>query len=146
MKRVKPSGSLKSRTESMAEPFLNLTVAKLEQPAKEGFLHKNGEKRWFVLKDSRLYYFKNKDAKTPLQGTIELDASVVIDKKKDDKKHGFDITVHDGRNFQLRAHDEQEKEAWIGAIEKEAAKTPAPAKAENDEKPKEHEKGPKFST
>lgn len=151
MKKVKPSGSIKSRSESKAEPFLNMTVAKVEQPVKEGFLHKNGEKRWFALKDSRLYYFKNKDAKTPLQGTIELDASTVIDKTADAKKHGFDITVHEGRVFHLRAHDEEEKTAWIEAIEKEAAKVPAPAKpADNGEKAAadaagKHEKGTQIS-
>jgi hypothetical protein len=138
MKSRKPSGSIKGRTESLAQPFLNMTVAKLEQPEKEGFLQKNGDKRWFVLKDSRLYYFKNKDAQTPLQGTIELDTATAIDKKDGDKKHGFDVTVHDGKAFQLRAHDEQDKEAWIGAIEKAAAKTPAPAPVA-----KENDKGTK---
>lgn len=132
MKSRKHSGSIKNRSESLAQPFLNMTVAKVEQPEKEGFLHKNGEKRWFALKDSRLYYFKNKDAHTPLQGVIELDAATVIDKKEGDKKHGFDVTPHDAKAFQLRAHDEQDKEAWIAAIEKAAAKTPAAAAKESD--------------
>jgi RAC serine/threonine-protein kinase len=93
-------------------------------PKKEGFLTKEGggfkswKKRWFVLNNGGLSYYKGKGDTDPL-GVIALTSAGRIqptDRKKKTHAHGFEIPTP-ARTFYLCAESETDKHAWIEAIE-----------------------------
>jgi len=108
---------------------------------KEGFLTKEGgsfkswKKRWFVLKDGGLSYYKDKKDTDEALGVISLATAgriQSIDRKK--KVNGFEIPTP-SRTFYLSAESETEKQHWIEALEK--AKEAA---SKTEKKLKEEEK------
>jgi hypothetical protein len=107
----------------MADPKLQISVASLSPPDKEGFLTKQGgsiktwRRRWFVLKAKKLYYFKSK-SDNEATGIIELEAdSFVRDERDKDKKRRFMFSVGTSRRvFFMHADTEQEMKGWIDAI------------------------------
>jgi len=116
------SGGLKKLKD--ADKLKEVKIENLDPPDKDGLLVKQGgsrktwNKRWFVLKDGVLYYFKNKSKFAPLKGTIRLQAnSLVEDAKGVKKKFAFQVTVM-GRVFVIRALEEKAKQEWIDAIAK----------------------------
>lgn len=92
---------------------------------KEGFLTKEGgsfkswKKRWFVLRDNGLAYYKAKaDADMEPLGLISLTTAgriQPIDRKK--KANGFEIPTP-SRTFYLSAESDVEKSAWIEGLER----------------------------
>eukprot|EP00008_Paramoeba_atlantica_P012335 CAMPEP_0201477746 /NCGR_PEP_ID=MMETSP0151_2-20130828/2717_1 /ASSEMBLY_ACC=CAM_ASM_000257 /TAXON_ID=200890 /ORGANISM="Paramoeba atlantica, Strain 621/1 / CCAP 1560/9" /LENGTH=784 /DNA_ID=CAMNT_0047858573 /DNA_START=230 /DNA_END=2584 /DNA_ORIENTATION=+ len=97
------------------------------QQWKEGFLVKRGGirhnwlKRWFMLRDEFLFYYEAKDGSHYLRGKIPLYGVTVeeVDKKKSpNQSHQFFFNVStSGRVFQLAAEAEEERKAWIRAIQ-----------------------------
>jgi cytohesin len=116
----------------LAETFFN--------PEREGWLTKEGgkhrskHKRWFILKDSVLYYFKNSSAHDDeLIGSIPLDFLKVRDASQ---QNGFEIYIENGvikawkkdsdnkvvkgnhNRYLLMAQNPEEKAEWMKCIEK----------------------------
>lgn len=93
---------------------------------KEGYFSKAGgklalfRKRWFVLKQEGLYYFKtNKDLKKP-QGVIPL--SMVIDVlivSEDDRKHSFLFNIISvKKTFPCKCETHDDLREWVSEIRK----------------------------
>jgi len=83
---------------------------------KEGGGFKSWKKRWFVLKEGTLSYYKAK-GDTEALGVVSLATAgriQVTDRKK--KANGFEIPTP-SRTFYLSADSEAERQAWIDAIE-----------------------------
>lgn len=107
----------------MADPKLQISVASLNPPDREGFLTKQGgsiktwRRRWFVLKGKRLVYFKSK-TDVEATGIIELEAdSFVRDERDKDKKRKFMFSVGTSRRvFFMFSDTEAEMTSWINAI------------------------------
>ena len=110
------------------------------QPDKTGFLikeggkHKSKHKRWFILNDSNLYYFKNQSDKE-LIGSIPLENLQVEDRSVPSKaNYTFEIVSKNGiikawkkdqegrpvpgnhYSYKLTAPNLHEKDDWIKAI------------------------------
>lgn len=93
-----------------------MTISKEGYLTKEGGSFKSWKKRWFVLKDCNLAYYKQKGETEPL-GVISLSHAGRIqstDRKK--KAHGFEIPTP-SRTFYLSADTETEKQSWMDALE-----------------------------
>lgn len=107
----------------MTDPKLQISVLSLNPPDKDGFLTKQGgsiktwRRRWFVLKDKKLVYFKTK-TDVEATGIIELEAdSFVRDERDKDKKRKFMFSVGTSRRvFFMHADTETEMQQWITAI------------------------------
>lgn len=107
----------------MADPKLQISVASLSPADKDGFLTKQGgsiktwRRRWFVLKNKKLVYFKSKQD-NEATGIIELEAdSFVRDERDKDKKRRFMFSVGTSRRvFFMHADTEKEMKEWIEAI------------------------------
>ncbi|KXJ21644.1 Cytohesin-1 [Exaiptasia diaphana] len=103
---------------------------------KEGGLHKTWKKRYFILKDNCLYYFKNVGDREP-RGIIPLENLQVREVNDAKKKYCFEIFSADNSSGLIKAcktdsegkvveghHDvyricaasEEERETWIGCI------------------------------
>jgi len=99
---------------------------------KEGGSFKSWKKRWFVLKDCELSYYKQKGDE--LLGTISLATSgttQATDRKK--KANGFEIPTP-SRTFYLSAETENERKEWIDAIEQNKERSSKKKKTETEEK------------
>lgn len=103
---------------------------------KEGGLHKSWRKRYFILKDNCLYYFKNIGDREP-RGIIPLENLQVREVQDARRKYCFEIYSADNSSGNIKAcktdsegkvveghHDvyricavsEEERETWIGCI------------------------------
>lgn len=103
---------------------------------KEGGLHKSWRKRYFILKDNCLYYFKNVGDREP-RGIIPLENLQVREVQDARRKYCFEIYSADNSSGLIKAcktdsegkvveghHDvyricavsEEEREIWIGCI------------------------------
>ncbi|EFA81611.1 protein serine/threonine kinase [Heterostelium album PN500] len=96
----------------------------LANPDKEGFLVKEGhvirswKKRYFILKDGLIYYFKHQSDPEPT-GMIPVIGSTIKRLGETERRFTFQI-IHNHDLFPLltiQARDETECEAWIHAIE-----------------------------
>lgn len=90
----------------------------VENAAVSGWLSKRGElnrawqQRWCVLVDATLWYFKNKEARTPLKG-IKLDQCVVRQTDGDrSRPHCFEIVTKQ-RAFLLAAESRDALHKWL---------------------------------
>jgi len=98
------------------------------QQWKEGFLHKRGgirhnwTKRWFMLRDEFLFYYEAKDGSHYLRGKIPLYGvtTEIVDRKRSSSSgpqdYFFNI-VTSGRVYQMAAGSEEERQAWVRAIQ-----------------------------
>jgi len=80
---------------------------------------KNWKKRWFVLKDDVLYYFKGKED-NEAAGSISVEnCSIQTANNKTGKKNSFEIlTQMKERNYYLYAETASEMEEWISILSK----------------------------
>jgi copper chaperone CopZ len=83
---------------------------------KQGGLVKSWKRRWFILKDNELYYFRGK-ADNAQAGVILLDNTSTVNnaEKKLGKKNCFEITTKD-RTYYLYTDTHQDYEEWVAAI------------------------------
>jgi len=95
---------------------------------KTGFLTKEGgsiktwKRRYFVLKNGELAYFKDKkDASKEPTGVIQLSTATAV-QLGERKKHPncFEI-VNPGRVYAFSADNEEERSSWVTALSKEKA-------------------------
>eukprot|EP00762_Andalucia_godoyi_P006696 ANDGO_06181.mRNA.1 hypothetical protein len=116
--------------------FENEDVFKTGWLVKEGRIHKNWKKRWFVLQGSKLHYFTAKNKK--LKGTLDLETCLVKianrekdgkdkdrdpkdkDKDRDAEKLLLQLVTEDRRLF-FFAETNQETQAWYMAIQNKIA-------------------------
>jgi len=118
---------------------LQVSVASLEPHDKDGFLTKQGgaiktwKRRWFVLKGSKLWYFKSR-TDTSAKGFIELEATTLVrDESANNKKKKTMFSIQarglKGRRvFMMYPDTSQESAEWIEAIRKNIAACSASAK------------------
>jgi len=111
---------------------LQVSVASLEPHDKDGYLTKQGgaiktwKRRWFVLKGSKLWYFKSR-TDTQAKGFIELEATTLVREEGSNnkkKKTMFSIQARGlkGRRvFMMYPDTQQESTEWIEAIRKNIA-------------------------
>lgn len=94
-------------------------------PDRSGWLMKQGEyiktwrRRWFVLKQGKIFWFKS-DVVTPdsvPRGVIEVKKCLSIKGAEDtiNKPHAFEISTTDDNMFFI-ADSDKEKEDWINAV------------------------------
>jgi hypothetical protein len=94
-------------------------------PERSGWLMKQGEyiktwrRRWFVLKQGKIYWFKS-DVVTPdsiPRGVIEVKKCLSIKGAEDaiNKPHAFEVSTTDCSMFFI-ADSDKEKEDWINAV------------------------------
>eukprot|EP01090_Pellita_catalonica_P016285 TRINITY_DN461_c0_g1_i1.p1 TRINITY_DN461_c0_g1~~TRINITY_DN461_c0_g1_i1.p1 ORF type:complete len:356 (+),score=80.01 TRINITY_DN461_c0_g1_i1:596-1663(+) len=97
-----------------------ITVQSLVNPRKTGILTKRGgrkanwRKRFIVLHEGKLYYFKNQKAKQP-KGSVDLEPTSTCGETAVKKKCAFQISTTK-RVFFLFANDDADKRSWMEAI------------------------------
>eukprot|EP01102_Stenamoeba_stenopodia_P014119 TRINITY_DN465_c0_g1_i1.p1 TRINITY_DN465_c0_g1~~TRINITY_DN465_c0_g1_i1.p1 ORF type:complete len:231 (+),score=50.13 TRINITY_DN465_c0_g1_i1:51-743(+) len=95
------------------------------EPDKDGYLTKQGglvkswKKRWFILKNNFLYYFKSPNHLSNTKGAVLLDDAMAQRAQFPGKSHGFTIQTQD-RLYYLYAASDLDAEDWINAINKAA--------------------------
>jgi len=105
------------------DPSLKMSVASLNPADKEGFLTKQGgsiktwRRRWFVLKEKKLVYFKTRND-LEATGVIELEPDSFV-KDERDKKRRFMFSVGTSRRvFFIVADNEKDMLSWIEGIKR----------------------------
>lgn len=127
-----------------------ISVASLTNPDKDGFLTKQGgsvknwKKRWCVLKNGTIFYYKSPKDTTP-KGTMELSATAKV-REVTIKKRQFTFEIEtDKRTFPVQADSDPAKQAWMEAVNKAikqlaggggGAPTPTPTPTSGGEKDK----------
>jgi len=109
----------KARTRSHTTGDMPENVPEIKEEGKEGYLHKRGgifkgwKKRWFVLKDSKLYYYSSQKTDSP-KGVI-TDVLKVDKHPSKDKDFCFSI-YSPKRTYLCSADSSYDLEAWLEKI------------------------------
>lgn len=83
---------------------------------KEGGIIKSWQKRWFVLKDGTLYYFKTHESQDP-RGYIPLSGCKVKPAVNyTSRQFCFSISHPKNRTYYLCAKDQEELEDWVATL------------------------------
>jgi len=100
---------------------INVPAQSLHPPDKDGFLTKQGgsiktwNKRYFILKDTTLYYYKtNKD--TVFTGKFELEPGSTVKEEPSKKKQNMFAVTTQKRIFFICAEKPEDMQPWINAI------------------------------
>uniref|UniRef100_A0A7S2FKY6 PH domain-containing protein n=1 Tax=Haptolina brevifila TaxID=156173 RepID=A0A7S2FKY6_9EUKA len=101
-----------------------MTLQDLPDVAKAGWLVKQGglvrgfKKRYFVLQQGLLYYFKSDQSTSP-QGTVLLESVQVraASKAEAGRHHAIAIQTPAGRTYMLAATSAEECSMWVVALE-----------------------------
>eukprot|EP01132_Coremiostelium_polycephalum_P004991 gene4991-6215_t len=101
----------------------DISSEKWKKPDKEGELKKQGhvvknwKKRWFIIQDDMLFYFKERDDR-PV-GVVPLRMSRVSENKSLGKQHCFElVSPRINKTFYIQATSPDEMSAWMKAVEK----------------------------
>ncbi|GAM26119.1 hypothetical protein SAMD00019534_092940 [Acytostelium subglobosum LB1] len=103
-------------------PMNDPDFTSLSDPEKEGYLIKEGhvirnwKKRYFILKDGLIYYFKHQSDPEP-KGMIPIVGSTIKRMGETERKFTFQINHDLFPVFTIQAHNEIECSEWIAAIE-----------------------------
>eukprot|EP01114_Cavostelium_apophysatum_P015517 TRINITY_DN4236_c0_g1_i3.p1 TRINITY_DN4236_c0_g1~~TRINITY_DN4236_c0_g1_i3.p1 ORF type:complete len:392 (-),score=48.78 TRINITY_DN4236_c0_g1_i3:13-1056(-) len=112
---------LKDQTVVLSDFHKNLRKALTEKEGylyKRGAINKNWKKRWVVLADSHVKYYKTPDNKSAPKGDVllsEVQVGVVETKDKIDKQFCFKIETK-SRTYYFQAEDRAEMIEWLRAI------------------------------
>ncbi|GMH37094.1 hypothetical protein BSKO_04967 [Bryopsis sp. KO-2023] len=97
-----------------------------EEPERSGWLMKQGEylknwrRRWFVLKQGKIFWFKSDivTSESVPRGVICVNNCLSIKGAEDtlNRQHAFEITIHPVDRMFFIADTEKEKEDWINSI------------------------------
>jgi cytohesin len=108
---------------------------------KEGGKHRSWKKRWFLLTDNCLYYFKSPQHKEP-KGIVPLELLQVRDAVEVKKPHCFEIYSNDGlikackldsdgkvveghhSTYRICADSEDDKDEWVKCIKASISRDP----------------------
>eukprot|EP00735_Rhodelphis_limneticus_P008517 TRINITY_DN2155_c0_g1::TRINITY_DN2155_c0_g1_i1::g.12753::m.12753 TRINITY_DN2155_c0_g1::TRINITY_DN2155_c0_g1_i1::g.12753 ORF type:complete len:456 (-),score=146.91,sp/P54644/KRAC_DICDI/44.54/1e-132,Pkinase/PF00069.20/1.9e-75,Pkinase_Tyr/PF07714.12/9.4e-36,PH/PF00169.24/1.3e-23,PH_11/PF15413.1/1.1e-08,PH_3/PF14593.1/1e-05,PH_3/PF14593.1/1.6e+02,Kinase-like/PF14531.1/19,Kinase-like/PF14531.1/3.4e-05,Pkinase_C/PF00433.19/1.4e-05,PH_9/PF15410.1/9.9e-05,PH_9/PF15410.1/4.6e+03,PH_8/PF15409.1/0.00068,PH len=83
---------------------------------KQGAVVKNWKRRWFVLKDKQLYYFKKPSDLEP-KGTVNLeDVTIAHATHATKRQHCFGIYHPGRRSYFLQADTQDDMLLWVNAI------------------------------
>lgn len=86
---------------------------------KQGELLPNWRRRWFVLKQGKIFWFKSDSVSPESQprGVIEVNRCLSIKGAEDvlNKPHAFEISTIDNNMFFI-ADSDKDKEDWINAV------------------------------
>eukprot|EP01105_Mastigella_eilhardi_P025079 TRINITY_DN6710_c0_g1_i1.p1 TRINITY_DN6710_c0_g1~~TRINITY_DN6710_c0_g1_i1.p1 ORF type:complete len:505 (-),score=142.40 TRINITY_DN6710_c0_g1_i1:78-1592(-) len=107
---------------------LGISVVSLNPADHEGWAIKEGgswnswKKRWFVLKDKRLWYFAGK-ADAAAKGFIEIDGASVVASETGNKKHKFMFSITSrgakgARKFRISPDTQQDVTDWMTYLKK----------------------------
>mmetsp|Transcript_6443 Transcript_6443/g.19522 ORF Transcript_6443/g.19522 Transcript_6443/m.19522 type:complete len:1618 (-) Transcript_6443:166-5019(-) len=101
------------------DPESRNSVRSFRSAEKRGFLKKRGEgfrnwrKRWFILKDNFLYYFRN-EMDPSITGAIPLENYALVPTSSTD---GFEFEIRTPqRTYEIKAATEAERTAWLDAM------------------------------
>jgi len=84
---------------------------------KQGAVRRNWKRRWFVVQDSYLFYFRSKGDSMPIRG-IPLDNCSVCKSSRPGRDHLIEVSSTDfERVFLIQASDGNACEEWVQAIE-----------------------------
>eukprot|EP01112_Ceratiomyxa_fruticulosa_P017706 TRINITY_DN5572_c0_g1_i1.p1 TRINITY_DN5572_c0_g1~~TRINITY_DN5572_c0_g1_i1.p1 ORF type:complete len:195 (+),score=28.29 TRINITY_DN5572_c0_g1_i1:93-677(+) len=100
-----------------------VSVASIINPDKQGFMTKQGgmfknwKRRWFILKGTDLYYFRDKSDTAPA-GVIKIEGSLVSNADKHTgKKDCIELTTRDNnRTYYMFPDSHVEYESWVNAL------------------------------
>eukprot|EP00112_Aurelia_sp_Birch-Aquarium-sp1_P010880 Seg2302.2 transcript_id=Seg2302.2/GoldUCD/mRNA.D3Y31 product="EH domain-binding protein 1" protein_id=Seg2302.2/GoldUCD/D3Y31 len=99
---------------------MNLRGWLCKRGVKGGPLGKRWQRRWFsVDANGYLYYYKSNNNEIP-RGYIPLDLILAVEDvfpTLQDKNNASFNVITDGRVYELMAHDQEEKERWINALD-----------------------------
>jgi len=107
------------------------SVASLTHPSKQGFLVKQGglvrnwKRRWCVLHDSKLYYFKGKSDKEPAGVIPLLGARVELADHVTKKAHSLEVRTASRQYFMFTEGGREDLLEWKEAIERAAGRKPS---------------------
>eukprot|EP00736_Rhodelphis_marinus_P010551 Rmarinus@m.18454 len=120
-----PSSSSSTPDKKMSKSSLSSqkeTSAAIKDPQLEGWLTKQGavvknwKRRWFVLKDKNLYYFKKPSDLEP-KGTVNLeDVTIAHATHATKRQHCFGIYHPGRRSYFLQADCQDDMLMWVNAI------------------------------
>eukprot|EP01114_Cavostelium_apophysatum_P019368 TRINITY_DN6221_c0_g1_i3.p1 TRINITY_DN6221_c0_g1~~TRINITY_DN6221_c0_g1_i3.p1 ORF type:complete len:149 (+),score=29.91 TRINITY_DN6221_c0_g1_i3:241-687(+) len=110
--------------DSNAENIVPIRVTKEGMVTKQGGRIKTWKKRWCVLAENGLFYYKTPQQYTNLQGQIDLSLVETVEpvQEKAKKKFCFRI-VTPGRIFIISANNEEDMNSWIQEIKAMKEKT-----------------------
>lgn len=87
---------------------------------------KSWKRRFFVLKDMELHYYKSQEIKGKPQGSVTLGSGCSIEAYEGPnakgRKHAFRLTVVGGRQYVCSCINDIERDKWITAIKRELEK------------------------
>ncbi|KAH3756202.1 hypothetical protein Pelo_11981 [Pelomyxa schiedti] len=110
----------------MADKQLQVSVASLQPADKDGWCTKQGgsiktwKRRWFVLKEKRLWYFKGR-SDTEAMGFIDLEPTSQVKDESEKKKPMFSISARGPKGhrvFLIKPDTQPEVPEWIEAIKR----------------------------
>ena len=78
-------------------------------------MHKNFQKRWFVLKGNLLFYFAQRHERDPL-GMIILEGCRIEPAEEEMEKYCFQIIFHGNRTYILSADTQVAMELWMKSL------------------------------
>jgi len=97
--------------------------AEIKDEGKQGYLFKRGgifkgwKKRWFVLKDGKLYYYSSQKTDVPPKGVITDVYKVDKHPKEHSKDKDFCFSVYSPkRTYHCCADSSTDLEAWLEKI------------------------------
>eukprot|EP01089_Gocevia_fonbrunei_P012237 TRINITY_DN2832_c0_g1_i1.p1 TRINITY_DN2832_c0_g1~~TRINITY_DN2832_c0_g1_i1.p1 ORF type:complete len:295 (+),score=59.92 TRINITY_DN2832_c0_g1_i1:77-961(+) len=102
---------------SMSAPDMSRDADRTGYLTKQGRVRKNWKKRWFVLKENKLYYYKNPRAVAPIK-VIRLTPTTYVSRSsppENPKPHGFVLRTLN-RVFLMHSSTDQDSEEWVVAI------------------------------
>ncbi|KAJ6228835.1 sesquipedalian [Anaeramoeba flamelloides] len=100
---------------------MSTTINKDGWITKRGHFVKNWKKRWVVLRDSQLSYYKT-PSQTILRGTVDVrESSVITSTFK--KKHSIVLVLKTGKQYPLAFESDELKKEWADLFKK-ASKLP----------------------
>ena len=86
---------------------------------KQGEIIKTWRRRWFVLKDGKLFWFldQNVTAASPTRGVVDLSKCLSVKGAEDiiNRAHGFELSSREDTQYFI-ADSAKEKEEWINAL------------------------------
>jgi serine/threonine protein kinase len=95
-----------------------MTAEKVGYMMKEGGSIKTWKKRWFVLKDGELSYYKS-DKDKEVTGVITLDSATAIHKGERKKHPNYFEIVTPSRCYAFSAETEDSRTEWVSALLRE---------------------------
>lgn len=135
LKQVTVSGEASFSQENIAKemgkkvhPSLMVPCFQLKDVDLEGWMNKlggsgltpkNWRKRWFVLKDKRLYYYKTA-FDVSAQGIVDLEGYHVESAPEIKKKSGFNFKLFkdDSRTYHFQTENQEWMTRWMDALKK----------------------------